>query len=99
MRLGDVVPRLKIETGKWYTIEVTANADVEQRESDFGPVYSITVLQRGEPVKLLGGQNLMDTLIPLLNKDESMTKLKVMKEWIHDPESGDDKIEWSVEAS
>ena len=100
MRLGEVVPRLKIEPGTWYTIEVTSNADVEQRESDFGPVYSITVIDEGgHAVKLLGGQNLIDTLIPLLNPDDSMTKLRVMKEWIKDPASGDEKIEWSVEAT
>ena len=100
MRLGEVVPRLKVEPGTWYNIEVTSNAEVEQRESDFGPVYSIIVLHEGgDAVKLLGGQNLIDTLIPLLKSDAAMTKLRVMKEWIKDPESENERIEWSVEAA
>lgn len=94
--LRDITPRLRVKEAKTYKIEVTKDAEVFQRESDFGPIYDIVVIHDGKPFVLSGGQNLMDNLLPLIKEDGSMTALTVEKNWLHDSETGQDRIEWSV---
>lgn len=94
--LGDVTPRLRIEEATDYQVELSAHSNVDSRESEFGPIYSITCLHDDAAVLLVGGQNLIDQVIPLLPKSGAMVNLRVSKEWVTDPESGEKKMQWEV---
>lgn len=98
-RLGEITPRLKVEPGTWYEIEAYEHSAVTERESEqYGPVYEIEVLHKGEAYKLMGGSNLIDSLLPHVRNAENMVRLNVMKEWEEDPETGEKSIKWFVEA-
>ncbi len=95
--LGDVTPRLPIEEGTTYIVELSTHSQVDQRESDFGPIYSVTCIHDDRAILLVGGQNMIDQVVPLLPKTGEMIALKVSKEWIVDSESGEKRMQWEVD--
>ncbi len=96
-KLGDLTPHLRVEEGKEYTVEMSSNSAVAVRDSDFGPVYDITVLHNGNAKILSGGQNLADQVLDMaINTGGEMFKVTVRKDWV-EQKDGTRNIVWTVD--